>query len=258
MSQVLEVIHDAGFFSCSTIRLRNIINFYNKNKSFPIVDSSKQWSSYKDIEGDITPILFKQNEIISNIKDTIIFSDDDREDQFSDYTRLNYYDINFFIDRYFDASEKILETKKKFIEKYNIDVENTISILFRGNNKGLETYLPSHQQMINKINEVKIKFPNHKILLQTDEVEFCESVLSHYPETIIIKELKQINNCNNDVHSLTPIGERLDLAINLLSSILILSETSQVILNSGNVSMWICLFRKNTKGVHQFLSNNFL
>ena len=104
MSLVLEVIHDAWFFSCSTIRLRNIINFYNKNKSFPIVDSSKQWSSYKDIEGDITPILFKQNEIISSIKDTIIFSDDDREDQFSDYTRLNYDDINFFIDRYFDSS----------------------------------------------------------------------------------------------------------------------------------------------------------
>lgn len=258
MTQVLEVTHDAGFFSCSTIRLRSIINFYNQNNLLPIVDSSRQWSSYKDIEGDITPILFKENDIISNIKDTIIFSDDDREDQFSDYAKLNYDDIKFFIDRYFKPSEKILETKKKFIEKYNIDVANTISIYFRGNNKGRETYLPSHQQMINKINEVKTKFPNHKILLQTDEVEFCESVLSHYPNTIIIKELKQINNCDNDVHSLTPIGERIDLAINLLSSILILSETSQVILNSGNVGMWICLFRKNSNGVYQFLSNSFL
>lgn len=258
MENVLHVTHDAGFFSCSTIRLRKIIDYYNKNGVFPIVDSSKQWSYYKDEQGDITQILFENEDSSYHINRPITFSYDEREDQFSDYKKINYNDVSFFIEKYFKLSDNIREIKKKFIEKYSIEVKNTISICFRGNNKGRETYLPSHEQMLEKLRMVSKKHRERRILVQTDEKEFCEKVLLEYPNSIIIEELKQINNCDNDIQSLTPIGERLNLAVNILAAISIISETSHVVLNSGNVGMWICLFRKNVDNVDQFLSNKFL
>jgi hypothetical protein len=105
--------------------------------------------------------------------------------------------------------------------------------------------------MIDKLIEVKLENPNHKILIQTDEVEFCEKVLSIYPDSIVIKELKQINNCDNDVHTLTPLGERFNLGKNLLSAISLISRTSKIIVNTGNIGMWVCLFRGNFKNVNQ-------
>jgi hypothetical protein len=253
MENVLVVIHDAGFFSCSTIRLRNIINYYNESGVLPKVDSSRQWNNYKDDPSysDITNLLFKTKDTEIN-KQNIIFSfDEEVEDQFSDYKKINYTDVNFFVDKYFSPSDNIEENIKFFIDKYNIDIDNTISIYYRGNNKGREIHLPPHQKMIDKLKEIKLENPNHRILLQTDEVEFCEKVLSEYPDSIVIKELKQINNCDNDVHSVTPLGERFDLGKNLLSAIMLISRTSKIIVNTGNIGMWVCLFRGNSNNINQ-------
>lgn len=252
MNNTLVVTHDAGFFSCSTIRLRKIIDYYNEIGVLPEVDSSKQWSNYKDDPeySDITNIIFKTKNTKTN-KKNIVFSFDELEDQFSNYEKINYNDVNFFVDKYFSPSKYIEQNIKFFIEKYNIDIDNTISIYFRGNNKGREIYLPSHQKMIDKLIEVKLENPNHKILIQTDEIEFCEKVLLVFPDSIVIKELKQINNCDNDVHSLTPLGERFNLGKNLLSAISLISKTSKIIVNTGNIGMWVCLFRGNFKNVNQ-------
>jgi hypothetical protein len=253
MKNVLHVTHDAGFFSCSTVRFRKIIDYYNNSGILPIVDSSKQWNHYKDdvLYLDITNLLFKTKNTETNKKNIIISFDMGVEDQFSDYQKINYNDVNFFIDRYFSPSSLIEGTIKEFIEKYKIDLNNTISIYYRGNNKSKEVYLPSHEKMIQQLNEVKLKNPDYKILIQTDEVEFCEKVLKFYPDSIVIKELKQINNCDNDVHSLTPFGERFNLGKNLLSAIILISKTSKIILNLGNVGMWICLYRGNYSDVFQ-------
>ena len=58
MDNKLVVNHNGGFFSCCTIRMILIIRFLNENKIFPIVDSSNQWSFYKDQPGDITQLFF--------------------------------------------------------------------------------------------------------------------------------------------------------------------------------------------------------
>ena len=57
MDNRIVVDHNAGFFSCCTIRLQKIVDYYNENKIFPIVDSTNQWAFYKDKPGDITILL---------------------------------------------------------------------------------------------------------------------------------------------------------------------------------------------------------
>lgn len=44
----LIITHNAGFFSCYTLRLYDIIFYFNKNKKCPkFVDSSCQFIDYK-------------------------------------------------------------------------------------------------------------------------------------------------------------------------------------------------------------------
>ena len=64
--------HNAGFFSCCSVKLSNIVNFINKYKKIPdIVDSSVQFDWYKQSSNeDITYDYFKHYDTINNIKFT--------------------------------------------------------------------------------------------------------------------------------------------------------------------------------------------
>jgi hypothetical protein len=251
MDNRLIVTHDAGFFSCCTIRLRSIINFYNKNGILPEVDSSTQWSNYKDDPSysDITNLLFNTKNTSIDKKE-IIFSSDEIEDQFSDYSKINFNDVNFFVDKYFSPSDGVIETKNYFIEKYDINIDKIISVLFRGNDKSYEIHLPSYDQFMVKIDELKLKYPDFKLLIQTDENEFCDFVLSKYPDSIVINELKRINRSGTAMQFVTPIGERFNLGKNFLSVMNLISETPHIITNKGNVGMWSCLLRGNFNNVN--------
>jgi nitrogen-specific signal transduction histidine kinase len=74
------------------------------------------------------------------------------------------------------------------------------------------------------------------------------------PEVIIITETKKISKSNTAIQYTLKKGERLLTAQTFLSVMQIISKSSQIILNSGNVGLWTCLYRRKFDGVHQFLS----
>ena len=46
---MLKINHNSGFFSCCSVKLREIVDFINSNKRIPdIVDSSEQFKWYKN------------------------------------------------------------------------------------------------------------------------------------------------------------------------------------------------------------------
>jgi hypothetical protein len=270
----LKTKWNSGFFSCCTDKLRNVLQFHNQHGILPNVDSSEQWELYKDdgIENiqqwwggtvnifnknDITDKFFKIKEVedfdnesfSSTCKAPFICNDD----QYSNYHEINYNYLNKITDLYFDLANPIVKIKKKLISKYKIETKKTIAVCFRGNDKFLETNLPSYQGMLDKILEVKSKNPNHKILLQSDEIEFCDFITKSIPDCILIEETKKLNKTTNAVQYTIPKGSRLENAQTFLSVMSLISDCSDVILNSGNVGLWICLFRKNSDNVSQYL-----
>jgi hypothetical protein len=250
----LKVTHNAGFFSCSTIRLMDIINFHNKNNELPIVDSSEQWDSYKDDHTkDITNEFFEEK-IVPEWVEPSHMTSSPHENQFSDYSLINFKYVNELIDIYFSPSTEIKLLSSNLVEKYGIDLNNTITICYRGNDKFRETNLPSYDEMIDKINLVISENPNHKILLQTDEIEFQELVQNKFKNVFTINENKKINRSNTAIQYTVPLGERVTNAKLFLATMLIMSKSSKIILNSGNVGMWICLFRGNNEDVYQYLN----
>lgn len=258
MENVLVVRHSAGFFSCATVRLRNIIDYYNKNKILPIVDSSSQWSFYYDEPKDVSTEFFKTTDDIFEYPEEVIFSSAIEEDQFSDYSKINYNKVTSFVKKYFSPSDKVVETISFITEKYNIDFDNTISVLYRGNDKAGETRIPSYENMVKKTSEVLEKNPNCRLLIQSDEQEFCDLMLSKFPNSIVIEETFKMTRATSAVQFVIPKGKRVEFAQNFLSVMLIIGKTKHLITNSGNVGMWACLFKGSYENVHQFLNGGFL
>ena len=254
MENILKVTHNAGFFSCSTIRLRKIIDFYNQTKILPIVDSSLQWGNYKDKLEDVTSKFYK-NTTDEKVFDFVKFSESDDEEQFSDYSQLNMKDISFFVKKYFTLSDDVINIKNSLINKYNINTQDLIGICYRGNDKSVETNVPTYNDMMIMIREVKQLNPEKRLLIQSDEKEFYNVVLAEFSDSIYFDEMIKINkNTNSSVPHHVPYGRKTEQAQTFLAILSILSECSKLIINSGNISMWICLYRENVNGVYQYLN----
>jgi len=126
--------------------------------------------------------------------------------------------------------------------------------LYRGNDKSKETILPSYEEMDIELRELKNRYPDFKIILQSDEIEFCD-FMKKYENSIIFEEVEKINKTNDFAiqHKVTNDKKILNSQI-FLAIMSIISKTKFVILNSGNVGMWVCLFRGSNKNVHQYLN----
>lgn len=71
---MIKITHNAGFFSCCSVKLTKIVEYINSNKTLPNdVDSSKQFSWYKNYENknkDITFDYFQNYINIPNVNIT--------------------------------------------------------------------------------------------------------------------------------------------------------------------------------------------
>ena len=87
---MLKITHNAGFFSCCTVRLEKIIEYFNIHQHLPvIVDSSEQFRDYKFNNEDITCRFFNTTNISFDYEKDINVTKSIDEQQFSDYRLLN-------------------------------------------------------------------------------------------------------------------------------------------------------------------------
>lgn len=254
MTETLITTHNSGFFSCFNVRLNNIINYFNTHKKLPkVVDSSRQFSFFRnDNNTDISKILFKDVEDIEiNYKNDVKTTISNLEDQFSDYKLINFKDVNLFIEKYFTPSDLITERINFLIKKYEIDLDNTISVFYRGNDKVLETGIGSYDTFLEKILEVKNKNTNMKFLIQSDEQDFIDYCKPHIG-FITIDELPRIPKNNNMViHNI--VVDKQSFGINFFSVTNILSKSKILITHSGNCGLWATYLRGNCDNLHQYL-----
>jgi hypothetical protein len=256
------IIHTntGGFFSCCSIRLEAIIDYYNQYKSIPTsIDSSIQFDYYKidndrKKNNDISSHYFiiDTNENIDNTN-KIEYSNND---QFKNYNDINYNTICPFIRKYFSPSDEIktiINTiEKQYLTDSNIDYKNICAIFFRGNDKSLETKLPSYNDYIEKAKIIKEQNPSTIFLIQSDETEFINCMTNQFKDnTIIFKDYirhinKKLTSVDNVFYNLNNKYSKYFLAI-----IIIISKCNYIICNTGNCSIWIMFYRENTNNIIQ-------
>jgi hypothetical protein len=256
----IKIIHDSGFFSCSSERLGCIIDYINKYKKLPIYVNSKQlFNRYKQkykTKKDITFLFFDNYDNV-NVNSLCHFDTAiQRPPQFLDYSSINYNEIKPIIKKYFSLSNNIIDRKNKLKTKYNIDYSNTIAVYFRGTDKSVEITEPKFETYYNKIKTISELNLNKKIIIQTDSAHFLDYIKKKQIKNIIIFDETKPSYLSKGTHK--EKRNRYKEIQELLSIISILSECNDIICCSNNVSLWIMLFRGHPRNVHQYLEDKFL
>lgn len=255
-NEILVVHPGGGFFSNCTMRLFDLVLYFNAVKKLPIIlDSSKQFDLYKSGTNmnDITGEYFSNNLDLDVLYDHPI---DFREQyQYIDYSKLNFSDLTPIINKYFSPADNI-KNNIKFIEnKYNIDNYQNICVLFyRGNDKATELIiLIDYDDIVIKARSLYNNNNNIRFLIQSDEKEFINRMIQEFPNNSFYfkDEIRVINKTAN--LSVDKIDKNTNLYYSqyYLAITMIMSKCKYIVCNTGNCSLWITLFRGNMDDVYQ-------
>lgn len=248
----LRIIHNAGLFSCCTIRLIEIMKYFNLHKYLPdIVDSAAQFAFYKrDYNEDITPLLFAEQPDDMVHTRELVATHEPGEISFGDYTKLCFEDIKPFVWNYFCPSDVVQEMIYAYIDNYAIDYENTCAIFYRGNDKKRECEVTPYADFI----EQARLMPSYiRFLVQPDETEFLNAFTDAFPDRCFhFKETPHMRKKDSAIFYELPPEKKTMHAQLFLAAVLVMSRCKHVIMHSGNGAMWLALYRGGMNGVHQF------
>lgn len=259
MNDTLTVNHNAGFFSCCSVRLHELIKFFNHHKREPAnLDIKHQFSGYRinpaDINEDVNSLFFKLPD-----NEEILFKrevDYDHGYQFEPYSKFDFEGIMPFIKKYFTPSGAVLEFINQIKQKYNINFETTIGVYYRGNDKCTETGIGAYEEYFNKCDEVVRQNPNAVFLVQTDELEFRDLFSFKFKNSFFVEELPVASkNTSIAMHNLLESHDRPKLGIRILGITYLLSKSKCLITHSGNCGEWAIFYRGNTDNVYQYLKH---
>ena len=253
----------AGFFSCCSVRLDAIIKYYNRYGKLPKkVDSTQQFKLYKlpSRENiDVTYDFFLNPEdVLVNIVEPPVY----RENfQGLDYKNdIHYGPILPFVQKYFSPTAEIMTTVDYFEQKYNIDYDNTCVLFYRGLDKVTEFPIPTYREVFQRARNIEMNHSGTKkirFLIQSDEEEFIKAALVEFPDAIVFRdETRSAPRQNSSVDLLSCDKKENYYYIKLFFAIvLVMSRAKYFVCNTGNISIWTCLYRGCAdENVHQYLN----
>ena len=164
-----------------------------------------------------------------------------------DWWSLNYKNLpllEFFklVKDKFSASNEVHSIREKLINKYDIEFDKVIAVHIRGTDKEKEISLNPIAVFINEINKQVIKFPNHKILLQTDDIKIQDYLNMYFKEKIFYFTEIEPSKSKIGSHNLSKKDPIL-FTQTYLAAVLILSESAVLVTHTGNGALWEFIIR---------------
>lgn len=248
--------HSAGIYSNFSVRLEELLQYYNKTKELPDeYICSDQFGLYKnDPSEDFTELLWKpERKDIDIPEPEVHFTSEDVYYQFCEYKGLNFDKLNPFLQRYFSPTDLIIRKVQTLINKYRIDTDNTCAIFYRGNDKITETARVPYEDFINRAKQIKYMQPNIKFLVLPDETEFLEAFKAEFPDALCMDETGHIRrNDGTAVFYQLPRGERGIHLVWYVATVILVSQCKYIITHSGNGGLWAALYRGHAEGLMQW------
>lgn len=244
----LKIDSGVGIFSCCTVRLESILQYYNRYHATPkLLDCSAQFSFYKENDDeDISKDLFAQREDISidwnGFPISVTRSSD--EQQFSNYQEICYAELLPFIQKYFSPSQLITRAVRHLESSSKIDYDNTCVIRYRGTDKEAETVQPSFEEILKKALEIQTMQPGVRFAIQTDDAGFKNYIFKALDDHCFVVETSPWEGWSGNKDY-----------IDFYASIFLLSKCKYIITTSGNGELWMMLFRGHAQGVFQYLQH---
>lgn len=242
-----RVAPGSGFFSCCSVKLYHIVEYFNNNEYLPpIIECDEQFLLYKEnTRDDITYSYFKHYD------ETEDFPYENKVDfhhyhQFKPHMALDYKNLRLFMNKYFSPSVEIEGKIIELQEKYNLDYNNICVLFYRGNDKKTETKLKSYDEVIQHGKNILEKDPNIRFLIQSDEQEFietCEATLNNY--VVFKDEIRTMKKRNSSVDKYNA-KNNFHYSKYFLAIVIIMSKCKYFVTGSmGNIPMFVCLYRGN-------------
>jgi len=249
---ILECLWNCGFYSNQFQVFSSLLILMRHGIIPDKISYSMGFKHYKkdpnkEIYHDFHKIDLNQN--IDLYKE--IYLPNANKKQFDLYDFKTY---NQIVKRFFNPSDIILERKKILINKYAIDLSKTISVLYRGTDKGSELTLASPTDYLKVVQELLEKNPDFKVLIQTDQTQVIEFFYNILGDKIITFSETPSTTSNRVIWSLMEENENdsIDWSQWFDSALRCVSECKYVINHTGNVAFFANLYRGNVERVYQF------
>jgi len=128
-------------------------------------------------------------------------------------------------------------------------------IVYRGTDKELEVRLAPIEAYIEVALRLRQLDPTLAVCVQTEQAEARNAVLAAIPDAIFLRDLPVTTGAVG-IHRL-PIQQqfgmrRIDLAIRLLAMTYLYSQFKFVVSHTGNIGLWLAIYRGHSAGFYQF------
>ncbi len=254
---VLYCGHNAGFFSNCTVTLWNLVELYKSG--YPLVnriDFSRAFDPYKgDTEVsrafDLYPYLFRLGHPVPPPPK----GDLEYVNHHGIYKLTNLRAQLPLIRRYFQLSEPTLRIQRELMERYEPDFSRTISVVYRGTDKGKEVVVADPEQYLTEARALLQRNPDHRVLIQTDDLHTRDLFMDRLGDKCFFFEEMPVTNGPRAIHYLDETVLQMSktrFAQLLLAVVDLLSRSRHIVNHTGNMALWVCLFRGNAENVTQF------
>ena len=249
--------HDSGFFSMCSVSLWNLADLQRFRGKIPSrIDYSLNFKAFRNPEQirqktDLYPVFFKPHS-------ASLISPQRRLPYVAHhglYSLLNYERLNPVIDRFFRPSDRVLAARAELTRRYDIDPAKTIAVVYRGTDKSTEIKVASPEAFLAVTQQMLIANPGHRVWIQTDEWEVREIFVRAFADRCFYVQEMPVSTNGVVVHGQddeTLSMDRSEFGVLLVAINSLLAQADVVVNHTGNMALWLCLFRGHARGVWQF------
>jgi hypothetical protein len=247
--------YNAGLLSCSTVTLSDITasgRTVRKIKSNFGMSLYKKWLLRNNWKSFFeSPLETHSSQLASAESET--YPKDIHDWWGKDYSTIPFKAVQETIGLFFRLSPEVVKFSDSFVEKYGINLEETIGVHYRGTDKQTEIETPSLTEFISQTRQFMQEMANPKILLLTDEPDVILGFEAAFPKAVItINELAAPGG-SIGAHILDSKEPEVQGQI-FLAILSLVSKCKKVVTHTGNGALWEVLFRGSTDGLKQVRS----
>ena len=242
----IVVDHNHGFFSCCSVSLRAIIESIRSTGGIPIfINVSNAFNEYKSSKATMQEWFVQPThalaEVMKGTPHAQVAGDLFQAWYENDPYTFEPRAFQVVVSCYFRPTPEIWGIVDALKAKYGIDPSRSCYIYYRGTDKVSEMARTPVDVMLEKSSELH---RSEDIIVQSDEPEFVQRVRERFANVTHVAELSARGGAE--------LSERNRHSKILLACVLIASQCKRIVMTTGNVSLWMLLYRGVSSNVHQY------
>jgi hypothetical protein len=244
---VLELHHDAGFFSTCSVALLEIarsalpvvdIDASNSFRLYSDEGTTPQWSHYF---APVVPVLPRD---YGDWSKYLL--------QHRRYRFLNVKAVAPILAAYFRPSHDVVSIMCRLMDTYEIALDKTVVVHYRGTDKGREVHQRDFPRWLSAIDNTLKRVPStHRLLIQTDQLQVQEQLLARYKDRAFFFAELPATDSSEGFHFQVDPSNRREYGQTFLAATYLMSQSATVITHTGNGALWTALYRGHVDGFTQ-------